>query len=271
MCILQIVSLGVVALVCTGVLSSVFVPCACTFSCSCACVPCAVCVLWLWVARYKKHLSDAEKNGIKKGLAAGLVMASFFALMFVMSGVGLYFGVHLVLDFRNSCLRKWIPILKLLPLAELKCEELQIPKGVCARVWSIEGPRGLCTKPSAACLFLRSPALHDYIRVHKYDVATCSALVVSMCLSASPPSLPTSPTLHQRPPLCPCFSPSSWRELAWVKRAPSWVCSPPPCQLPTECSRCGPEPQMFCPPFMFMWLCCHCVCDSCPPAASACV
>ncbi len=52
---------------------------------------------------YKRHLFEAERNGIKKGMAAGLVMASFFALMFVMCGVGLYFGLHLVLQFRHDC------------------------------------------------------------------------------------------------------------------------------------------------------------------------
>jgi hypothetical protein len=56
-------------------------------------------------------------------------MSSFFALMFIMSGVGLWFGVHLVLDFRHGCLTKYhfMPPVE----AALICKVKQVPVGEC--------------------------------------------------------------------------------------------------------------------------------------------
>ncbi len=57
--------------------------------------------------RYRMHLAEAQKNGILKGLAAGLTLGAFFFLLFVMFGVGLWFGVYLIVQSLEHCGPVW--------------------------------------------------------------------------------------------------------------------------------------------------------------------
>ncbi len=50
-------------------------------------------------------LGKVEAYGIKTGLASGVVVAAFFSILYLMVGLGLWYGVQLVADFRRRCLR----------------------------------------------------------------------------------------------------------------------------------------------------------------------
>jgi hypothetical protein len=74
--------------------------------------------------RYKRLLAKVEAYSIKKGLGSGVVVASFFSLLYLMVGVGLWFGVYLVADFRRTCLHEH-------PMEPWQCVEPQLMLGEC--------------------------------------------------------------------------------------------------------------------------------------------
>lgn len=51
--------------------------------------------------RYKRYLGEAEKHGVRNGLALGAVIGFFFFCIMAMYGVGMWFGVWEII--RSRC------------------------------------------------------------------------------------------------------------------------------------------------------------------------
>lgn len=50
--------------------------------------------------RYQKHLTDARKSGIIRGMLTGSSGGMTFGIMYAVYGLGFWFGVKLIMDDR---------------------------------------------------------------------------------------------------------------------------------------------------------------------------